>query len=668
MHTKGVQVAGLAGLLAVLFHIHLTAAPGGMLLDAVRRDDAAAVRALIRSHADVNATDTGGATALMHAALLAGPQVVRHLLDGGAEVNTANRFGATALMWAVSRPENVQLLLQHGANVNARATNGWTPLVAATRHSQLASMRMLLAAGADVATPDARRQVLTASFQARSLEVRRLLREAGLVVRSRADVAGPMLMRAWEDLPTLRHLLDVGADPKESVQTFTIALPVFFLAARNGQLEAMRALVDKGMDPRFVGARGTTALTLTAGADRPNHEVMRFLVDHGADVNATDTDGRTALDWALTRGETDTSAFLRRLGGRTNVVPAPAPATITSPLDPRDAVTRALARLQPAGRAFTDKTKCTSCHNEYIPGIAVALARRRGVNVDESLAAHSMNATEDNWQRRRERALLGDAVPLTGVPPGLAYGLLERSAAGFGPSPLTDAMVIALANRQDDDGSWEGGDPIRPPLNGNVFAGTALAVRALGEFSPPGHRVALQRRVARARAFLRSAVPQDTQDQTFKLLGLIWAHAPRYDVVRQQRVLSQLQRPDGGWGQMPTLAPDAYATGQALYALQVAGVGPQDPVYRRGVDFLLRTQLEDGTWFVRTRAFGVQPYFETGFPHGPSQFISATATAWAAIALTHTARCTGQQGGSRIRPARPLAVTSRGWRRWFDPR
>ena len=336
---------------------------------------------------------------------------------------------------------------------------------------------------------------------------------------------------------------------------------------------------------------------------------------------------------------------------------APAPAAITSPLQAQEAIARALARLQPAGRAFTDKTKCTSCHNEYIPGIAVALARRRGIALDESLAAHSMSATEANWQRRRDLALLGDTLGVTGVPPGLAYGLLERSTAGLGPSPLTDAMVIALANRQDDDGSWDGGDPIRPPLNGNVFAGTALAVRALAEFGPPGHRVALQRRVARARSFLRSAVPQDTQDQTFKLLGLIWALAPRHEVVRQQQVLSKLQRQDGGWGQMPTLSPDAYATGQALYALQVAGVGAEDPVYRRGVDFLLRTQLEDGTWFVKTRAFGVQPYFETGFPHGPSQFISATATAWAAIALTHTANETPTC--DRGRQASPVAAHKR---------
>jgi hypothetical protein len=60
-----------------------------------------------------------------------------------------------------------------------------------------------------------------------------------------------------------------------------------------------------------------------------------------------------------------------------------------------------------------------------------------------------------------------------------------------------------------------------------------------------------------------------------------------------------------------------------------------DAIFRHGIEYLLRAQLEDGTWFVRTRAVGMQSYFETGFPHGPNQFISATATAWAAIALTY---------------------------------
>jgi hypothetical protein len=81
------------------------------------------------------------------------------------------------------------------------------------------------------------------------------------------------------------------------------------------------------------------------------------------------------------------------------------------------------------------------------------------------------------------------------------------------------------------------------------------------------------------------------------------------------------------------MGSDAYATGQALYALQSSGLTARDRVHQRAVSYLLRTQLEDGTWFVRSRAFGFQPYFESGFPHGVDQFISASATSWAVIAL-----------------------------------
>jgi hypothetical protein len=87
---------------------------------------------------------------------------------------------------------------------------------------------------------------------------------------------------------------------------------------------------------------------------------------------------------------------------------------------------------------------------------------------------------------------------------------------------------------------------------------------------------------------------------------------------------------------VPDSEPDAYATGQTLHALHVSGMLATDPVYRRGADFLLRTQLEDGTWFVRSRGFGFQPFAEFGFPHGKSQFISAAATSWAVMALSHT--------------------------------
>jgi hypothetical protein len=60
--------------------------------------------------------------------------------------------------------------------------------------------------------------------------------------------------------------------------------------------------------------------------------------------------------------------------------------------------------------------------------------------------------------------------------------------------------------------------------------------------------------------------------------------------------------------------------------------------YRRGVAYLMNTQCPDGSWHVRSRAFGFQPYFESGFPHGDDQWISMAATAWAAIALLPTTK------------------------------
>src|SRR5262249_37461354 len=92
---------------------------------------------------------------------------------------------------------------------------------------------------------------------------------------------------------------------------------------------------------------------------------------------------------------------------------------------------------------------------------------------------------------------------------------------------------------------------------------------------------------------------------------------------------------DGGWGQLASLPSDAYATGQALFALHSAGGVPiSNPAYQRGVQFLLETQLADGTWRVRRRAFPFQPTMASGFPHGRDAWISAAGTSWAVAALS----------------------------------
>src|SRR5262249_42760575 len=101
-----------------------------------------------------------------------------------------------------------------------------------------------------------------------------------------------------------------------------------------------------------------------------------------------------------------------------------------------------------------------------------------------------------------------------------------------------------------------------------------------------------------------------------------------------QQLLAKQQQ-GGGWSQLDTPEADSYATGQALYALYTAGVlRANDEAYRKGVDFLLRTQLPDGSWLVASRSFPLQPYKESGFPHGKDQWTSAAGTSWAAMALS----------------------------------
>jgi hypothetical protein len=126
-----------------------------------------------------------------------------------------------------------------------------------------------------------------------------------------------------------------------------------------------------------------------------------------------------------------------------------------------------------------------------------------------------------------------------------------------------------------------------------------------------------------------------TEDRAMQLLGLVWAKVDSRDLKALAARLQAEQRPDGGWAQLAALESDAYATGQALVALQAGGhLKASDTAFQRGVAFLLRTQRPDGSWLVRSRSFPFQPYKESGFPHGKDQWISAAGTSWAVMALT----------------------------------
>src|SRR5262249_5919722 len=133
---------------------------------------------------------------------------------------------------------------------------------------------------------------------------------------------------------------------------------------------------------------------------------------------------------------------------------------------------------------------------------------------------------------------------------------------------------------------------------------------------------------------LTAAKPVTAEERNMRLLGLHWAGTDPSSLKPLAAEILAAQRPDGGWRQIDTLATDAYATGQSLYALAKAGgVSSSDQAYQKGVSFLLRTQSENGSWRVTSRSPKFQAYFNSGFPHAGDQWISAWATGWATMAL-----------------------------------
>ncbi|MEO8027942.1 MAG: ankyrin repeat domain-containing protein, partial [Bryobacteraceae bacterium] len=446
------------------------------------------------------------------------------------------------------------------------------------------------------------------------------------------------------DLELLRMLLAHGADvnaqgPPEigpRVKNGPISLGLFTplnLGTAYGGVDGVKLLVDAGAKLDTPDVRGMTPLMLAIATDRPDPRVVRFLVEKGASLTAKDRGGETALDWARKYNK---PAVLEALG----LPPAKSPGAVMTPAgrkvpELRAAVNTSLALLQTKGDSFLAGGGCVACHAQNLAALAVSAARTQGFPVDEKIAKDQTDAARLFWVSQ-EQTLLQRIDP-GGAAETLMYSLLQLALEKVPADRTTDSIIHNLASEQRADGTWHHNAIARPPVEDGDFTFTAFGIRLFKTYAPAGRQAEFAQRIDRAARWLSAAKPITTEDLNFQMLGLTWANRDQSTRDVGLRKIRANQRADGGWAQTPELASDAYATGETLYAMHELGLPPTDEAYRRGIDFLLRTQHPDGSWHVVSRVAKFQPYFQSGFPHDHDQWISAAGTAWATAALIYAA-------------------------------
>src|SRR5580765_654090 len=258
-----------------------------------------------------------GATDAADAAQKKDLSALRALVQHKADVNTAQPDGTTALHWAVmwNNDEAVSLLLRAGANVKATNRYGATPLSEAVTAGSASMVDALLNAGADaktLTTADGETVLMTAA-RAGNVDVVRLLLERGADVNAREQYKGQtaLMWAAAERHPAVvKLLLERGADwkvrsfdretkiPKLSAASSITPIPrggfpALAFAAREGDIESARVMLEKGVDINYGDVDNTTALVVAIM--NKQYTFAKFLIERGADVNIAGSYGRTPL-------------------------------------------------------------------------------------------------------------------------------------------------------------------------------------------------------------------------------------------------------------------------------------------------------------------------------------------------------------------------------------
>jgi ankyrin repeat protein len=615
------------------------------MVEALRTGDRQAfLKAAVDDPMLLNARGPEGSTPFMYAVLYEDAAFLDQLVKKGADVNARNDAKATALMWASTDLEKARLLVAHGADVNAKSDDNRTPLmIAAGKPGGTAIVKFLLEHRANpnpTKVPMADSSPLIQASLAADAESMQMLIGRGADVGAAAPMA---LMNAmtWHCAKCVDILAKKNL-PKDAY-TFTLLNIAPYADAKDVAL-----LLKNGAEVNAVDPFGRTALHYAAVSDLIPADVVKMLIEHGADVNAKSAHtrsgdaGLSALDLARLNGDTPVVNVLLKAGAKNAapIAPSPEPSPATTV---RAAVQRSILPIQKADAGFTAQSGCISCHNNNIAAMAIGLARKNGYRVDEKIAAQQVKINAAYLEHSRETLHQGFFAAQAGAeafgdvfgPSVLGYVLVGLDAEHYNPDVTTDAAAIYLKSRQWPDGQWAyPAADSRQPICLDYIGQTALAMRALQLYAPQTAKAEYDKAVELASAWMAKAEPKTNEDLLWKLQGLAWAGTDKGAIAEAFGAVAAQQRPDGGWAQMASMASDPYATGRALVALHGAGMAASDPVYQKGVKFLMDTQMADGSWYVKTRALALQPFFDSGFPHGFNQAVSAAGTSWATMALT----------------------------------
>jgi ankyrin repeat protein len=299
------------GIAALLSGASLAAAGGDLrLVEAVKRQDKAAIQDLLKQRVDVNLSAPDGATALHWAVHRDDTDTVDLLVRAGAHVNAANELGVTPLSLACLNRNAVlvETLLKLGANPNATSASGVSPLMTAARTGNVDIVKALLVKGANVNAKEASRGQ-TALMWAVSYQhpnVVRALIEVGADVHART-LSYPQWTSFGPERPTTNPIAFGNYQKGGSTP--------LLLAARVGDLESARLLLAAGAKVNDAAPDGLSAVIV---ATRSGHEKLaQLLVEQGGDPNI-DTAGYTALHAAVLTGAGDLVRTLLAHGANPN--------------------------------------------------------------------------------------------------------------------------------------------------------------------------------------------------------------------------------------------------------------------------------------------------------------------------------------------------------------